>query len=361
MKLSKLYSRASDGIRISEWEIEYNKHSFRTISGFQGMKQITSEWTECFAKSYNTQVEQTEKQAKALFKKKKESGMFESISDIDDEIHFEPVLAKDFKDYKDKINYKEGVLVQRKFDGIRCIVTSTGMWSRNGKKLLSAPHIFEELKNIFKSNPDLILDGELFAEKEICDFNTIISLVRKTKPTKEDIEESSKYIKYYVYDIPSYKENFANRTSYLAKLNLPSCCIKVDTYFVNNENEIKEYYSQFIEEGYEGIMVKLDKPYQNKRSSYLLKYKEFFDKEFIIKDIIEGVGKLSNKAGTILCEIDGKIFNSAINGTHEYLAEIWKNKSNFIGKTATVKYFELTSDGIPRFPKVINIAREEYE
>ena len=38
-----------------------------------------------------------------------------------------------------------------------------------------------------------------------------------------------------------------------------------------------------------------------------------------------------------------------------------KDKNNLIGKTATVKYFNLTPDGIPRFPYVINIDRESYE
>jgi hypothetical protein len=30
-------------------------------------------------------------------------------------------------------------------------------------------------------------------------------------------------------------------------------------------------------------------------------------------------------------------------------------RNDLIGKQATVKYFELTEDGIPRFPKVIAI------
>jgi hypothetical protein len=53
-------------------------------------------------------------------------------------------------------------------------------------------------------------------------------------------------------------------------------------------------------------------------------------------------------------EINGKPFESAINGTWEYLEELFK-RNDLIGKKATVKYFELTADGIPRFPKVIEI------
>ncbi len=38
-----------------------------------------------------------------------------------------------------------------------------------------------------------------------------------------------------------------------------------------------------------------------------------------------------------------------------------ENKTQLIGKQATIKYFNLTPDGIPRFPYVINIDRESYE
>ena len=362
-KLPILYSRSTTG-KISTWEIEYTEDSYRTISGFYGMKLVTSEWTKCDGKSYNTTAEQTEKEAKALWKKKVESGMFEDINKVDEETFFEPMLCKDFKKEKGKIDYREKVFVQRKYDGIRCIIKKDGMWTRSGKQILSAPHISNDLKDLFKQDPNLILDGELFAEKEICDFNTIISLVRKTKPNEEDIIESSKYIKYYIYDLPSCNMNYFDRYTNLGNLNLPECCVLVETYQVINENEIKNFYTQFIEENYEGLIVRLNGPYENKRSKYILKFKEFFDQEFIIKDIIQGIGKLTNKAGTVLCETkEGNIFNSSINGTHDFLKECWDNRENLIGKQCTVKFFEWTvknedgTGGVPRFPKVTQIDR----
>ena len=45
----------------------------------------------------------------------------------------------------------------------------------------------------------------------------------------------------------------------------------------------------------------------------------------------------------------------------KYLEEIWNCRDELIGKEATVKYFNLTPDGQPRFPKVINIGRGDYE
>jgi hypothetical protein len=59
--------------------------------------------------------------------------------------------------------------------------------------------------------------------------------------------------------------------------------------------------------------------------------------------------------------IDGKPFKSNVKGTWEEPAEMLKNKKQLIGKQATIKYFNLTPDGIPRFGYVINIDRESYE
>ena len=105
------------------------------------------------------------------------------------------------EDYKDKIEYP--IFSQPKLDGIRCIVTKDGMFSRNGKEILSAPHIRKQLDKVFKEWPYLVFDGELYADKFANDFNSIVSLVKKTKPTEDDLLESQKNIQYWIYDIPS--------------------------------------------------------------------------------------------------------------------------------------------------------------
>ena len=98
----------------------------------------------------------------------------------------------------------------------------------------------------------------------------------------------------------------------------------------------------------------IDSLYENKRSKSLLKHKTFYDREFTILAVNEGGGKLTGKVGNMTFEIEGKSFNAAVNGDHAYL-EVLFNSGKLVGKQATVKYFELTTDGIPRFPKVIAI------
>ena len=350
-----LYKRSTTG-KLSTWYVETKKNCFRTVSGFTDGQKVTSAWTCCSGKSYNTADEQCKKQADALHRKRTETGYFENFKDVDKTVHFKPMLAHDYNDYKDKIKFP--VYSQPKLDGMRCIVKEDGMWTRNGKKIISAPHIFDALKAILKRSPGLILDGELYANKDIADFNTIVSCVRKKTPTKDDLKVSAECIKYHVYDLPSVNDTFIKRYQALNKLNLPDCCVIVETNQVDNDKKLKYYYSNYMSEGYEGQIIRTDSRYENKRSKSLLKYKSFIDREFKILGVEEGGGNLIGKVGKLQFEIDGKPFDSAVNGTWEYLEELYK-RNDLIGKMATVKYFELTTDGKPRFPKVIEI--RDYE
>ena len=126
-------------------------------------------------------------------------------------------------------------------------------------------------------------------------------------------------------------------------------------------DELDEKYSEYMEDGYEGQMVRIDSPYESKRSKSLLKRKEFQDAEYKVIDIEEGNGNRSGTAKHLVCYCTKteQTFNSNIKGDFDYLAEILENKEYYIGKLATIKFFELTPDGVPRFPYAI--AFRDYE
>tara|TARA_R110000868_G_scaffold268036_4_gene527289 strand:+ start:2134 stop:3228 length:1095 start_codon:yes stop_codon:yes gene_type:complete len=364
MKLDTLYKRATNG-KITEWTIETNANAYRTTSGYTDGLKTASEWTYVKAKNVGrsnetTSWQQAVKDAASLYQKKVDGGYRTSIDLIDGESFFKPMLAKDWNDYKDGIKFP--LYSQPKLDGIRCILTKDGMHSRNGKRIISAPHISEAMESLFKKNPDLIFDGELYADKFANDFNAICSLVKKTKPTTKDLADSANAIEYHIYDLPSHRGAFTERYAELMSLQLPDCCVLVETNQADNLNDVEGFYEDYVSAGYEGQILRQDTKYENKRTKSLLKHKSFMDAEFVIKDVCEGEG---NKAGMVgfmvFANKDGVPFKSNVKANWELATEMWKNRKLLIGKEATIKFFNYTPDGIPRFPYVVKIARGEYE
>ena len=370
MKLPTIYKKTKTG-KVQEWTIEVKGNQYRTISGHTDGEKITNEWTDCDVKNAGrsnatTANEQALKEAEAKRKKKLESGYFESIKDINKTKYFEPMLAQKYEDHE--INYP--VFSQPKLDGIRCIVTKDGMFSRNGKAIISAPHIRENLEKFFKDYPNAILDGELYCDKFANDFNKICSLVKRTKPTTEELQESADSIQYWVYDAPkigildqsdSFYRRYELVSDALTKRKYKSIVI-VTTLKVNSEKELTQTYEMYVEQGYEGQMVRLDRTYENKRSKHLLKRKEFMDEEFEIKQVVEGEGNRKGTAGYMVFQNkNGRTFKSNIKGDFTYLTQLLKDKNKLVGKKATIKFFNYTPDEVPRFPYVIAIDRDSYE
>ena len=399
MKLSKLFKRTTIG-KVQTWEIEIEGDKYRTISGQQDGKQIVNNWTVCKAKNVGranatTAEEQALKEAEAKHQKKLESGYHLNVENISKKRFYEPMLAQDFKNKNrqkevmfeiDESGVGAPVFSQPKLDGIRCIAMREGLFTRTGKEITAVPHIHEELESFFEKYPNAVLDGELYNHAYKDDFNKIIHLVRKQNLTDEHLEESKKMIQYHIYDAPvigkhnpfrkggcyTEKDYFSDRSAVLEaqfanlKLNQGQCAhwisplVLVETTEIHSREQLDRCYEDYIEAGYEGQMVRLDGPYENKRSPTLLKRKEFVDEEYTILGYEEGEG---NRTGTIkhfkFKNKDGKEFHSNVKGTFEYLSELLEKADDLIGKDATIKYFNLTPDGIPRFPYVIAI--RDYE
>jgi DNA ligase-1 len=367
MTLPTLYSRTNTGA-IQTWTVEVDGDSYRTIHGQLNGKLQATAWTVCIITNEGRANERTPLQqaifeAEAMWTKKSETGYFQDMSDIDIKFYVEPMLAKKWEDRKDKIKFP--VYTQPKLDGLRAVITRNGAKSRNGKDWVTIPHILNALKPIFDKYPDLILDGELYNHELKHDFNKITSLVKKTKPNDTDLEESAKVVQFHWYDTASAKFNFRQRKNWIKTLkqdfNLPDCIQVVSTHRVDDLETLDNVYAAYLSKGYEGQMVRLDTPYEFKRSSNLLKRKEFQDEEYKILDIVEGVGNRAGLAGAMVFknELDHD-FNSNIKGDREYLKELLDNKDQYIGQLATVRYFNKTPDKlIPRFPFVYGIRNYE--
>lgn len=352
--------------------MEQDNAQYRTHSGTQGGQFIITEWTTADPKNVGqanetTAVDQATKEVKAKYKKQRETGYFDNVKDVDSFQYFQPVLAHKWLDYKDKVDLSKGVWISPKLDGVRCVFTKDGCFSRNGKRFISFPHIGKELQKLFIADKNLILDGEIYTHTLSADFEKLISLAKKTKPSPEDIKDAEA-LQYWIFDCPSIGGDFSNRYKNLKKLIIENfrdnkwirLCIHKLVY---SEAEIEKALQEWLQHGFEGAMINTpDGLYENKRSKNLLKYKLFTDIEAKVVDIVEGIGNRSGMMGYAKLQMDnGKTFDSNARGNEDQYKEILRNKSDYIGKSATVRFQNLTGDGIPRFPVIVAWAREDYE
>ena len=180
--------------------------------------------------------------------------------------------------------------------------------------------------------------------------------------------EGANLIEYWVYDSPKIgimeeSTPFSTRFLDCAVNFLPKggSVILVPTTLVFNKDELDNEYEYYLDNGYEGQMVRTDSQYENKRSKSLLKRKEFQDAEYRVLGIDEGNGTRSGTAKHLVlwCDREKKEFHSNIKGSFDYLKEVLDNKDDYIGKQATIRYFQLTPDGIPRFPFAVGF--RDYE
>jgi len=118
--------------------------------------------------------------------------------------------------------------------------------------------------------------------------------------------------------------------------------------------------SEYLQSEFEGGMVRLNEKYEFKRSTSLMKWKEFQDDEFLIIDVVDGDGNREGVAANVICQTkEGKLFGSGPLGSLEYCRQLLVDKSQIIGKMGTVVFQDYTPDGIPRFGKFKGV--RDYE
>lgn len=362
---SLLYKRDVAG-RIRTWRYEIGWNSpedagWRTISGLEEGAQTMSDWTRCEPKNVGrsnatTALEQATSEARNEYRKKTERGHSPSKLMVDNIEFTKPMLAQKWEDREAKVDLGEGVYTQPKLDGIRCIARSDGLWSRGGKRIVAVPHIIEALEPIFERFPDGILDGELYSHDLKDDFNEISSIVRKQSiPDLLDMDRV-RTIGYHIYDVVGHA-TFGGRWQalgiYLKEFASPHL-VPVSTGLAFDKQTLDSYYGTYLEEGYEGQMIRLDRPYEHKRSPWLLKRKEFQDAEFKVTGIGRGNGNWHDYIKRFYLVTDeGKPFQANVRGTQADLAyDKWMQSGP--PDWATIRYQNLTPDGIPRFPVAVD-------
>lgn len=268
-----------------------------------------------------------------------------------------PMLAHKFDINRVDYNQPEGYYIQPKLDGIRCLFTADGAYSRNNKKFMNLKHIEMALKPFFEQQPDVVLDGELYNHKLKNDFEKIVSLVRKQKPTEEDRRNAQHLIQFHVYDYyNSHYENYKTRMNNLTVADFYNTSVKyVATYRVyKHEEALNMHHDAFLSSGYEGSILRDGSTlYKHGRSYGLMKFKDFSDSEATIVGYEIGQGKRTGTLGKFLMmDDDGNRFGCPPGKGFNYkdLTNMLKNINKYIGQRATFTYFQRTNAGSYRHP-----------
>lgn len=357
--LYKLDSKGKTRVWHCETGTDGTRWGLRSIAGLEDGKKVTSEWTfveqKNVGRSNETSLEdQATSEMTSEVQKKKDRGYFTDLKDIDTFDKFKPMLAEKFEDVT--VNFAAGnVYSQPKLDGIRCIARADGLWTRSGKEIVAVPHIWESLKPFFDAHPNMILDGELYNHELKDDFNSITSMVRKTKPKPEDLIKSKQLVQYHIYDVIVTNEpnlEFSKRE--LLRYEAEGSYVRiVPTMHVPTRAGLDSLYEGYLEHGYEGQMVRIDQPYENKRTKNLLKRKEFLTDEFEVIEMLEGQGNWQGCVKHFILPLNSeKNFQAGVRGDMDTLRTLLEKgkKPDWV----TLRYFTPTPDGVPRFPVVID-------
>jgi DNA ligase-1 len=256
-----------------------------------------------------------------------------------------PMLAHKFTDHKKKIEFP--VYVQPKLNGMRMLFDGENGWSRGNKEVI--PEVIQHLK--FDTG-GFILDGELMLPNNVL-LQESMTAIKKYRP------ELSPKLLYHVYDIVDSELPYAKRQQIIHNIfhSAPKNVVRVPTWEAHNESDVLVWHKSFTRDGFEGTMIRNpDMPYEiGKRSYSLLKLKDFVDAEYKIVDVVDGA---ASDVGLAIFELetdDGQRFNCRPEGTQENRADLFKNRRELVGKYLTVRYQELSKDGIPIFPVGVSI------
>jgi DNA ligase-1 len=246
-----------------------------------------------------------------------------------------PMLAKNWT----ADTRPEGWWMSEKLDGVRAIWDGEHFRSRGGN-IFHAPAWFKA------GLPALPLDGELFVGRGR--FNETVSIVRSMTADWSSVS-------YLVFDI-QHGDAFEDRQRFLLGLQLPAHVTIVEQVLCRSRESLDEFERGILSLKGEGVMLRAPRsPYEYKRSGHLRKLKRFIDDEATVIGHQPGEGKHEGRLGALVCQLrDGKTFRAGSGFTDEQ-----REHPPAIGSVVTVRYFELTPDGVPRFPTFLAV--RDYE
>ena len=372
-----LYTKSKTG-KIQQWQIEVKQTTNATAIittqwGYKDGKLATTEkeLTEGKNKGKSnetTPYQQAVSEAQSAWEKKTtREGYAEKLDDaalpgvaegrkVAEETQLLPMLAQNYRKQSRKVVFP--CYVQAKLDGVRSLYRNGVFTSRTAKPFGFLDHITSELQPA--TDAGLILDGEIYSTT--LSFQEFVGLVKKKHLTAKD-KENLKQVKLWVYDVVNehpFEQRLALLVDFFSRHSFTNVHL-LPTEEAKTKEDVKKFHDKYVAAGYEGVIIRNKKGLYRlaTRSENLQKYKEFEDAEFAIVGFTEGEG---NEKGAVIwiCETeDHKQFRVRPTGSIDDRKELFKKAQSYVGKKLTVKYQEMTDDGVPRFG--VGIAIRDYE
>lgn len=321
------------------------------IDGKEQNKDYNAKPTNVGRSNERSAQAQAKFEAEALWKKKKRLKYYETVEEAKTEVNRKPMLAQPYEKRKDKITFP--VSVQPKLDGFRCYAFlrdgKVVLQSRGGKEYdvahISGQAHNDVFRNIGRLEEGVTLDGELYIHG--MSLQSIASLIKKP-------QDGSERLTYNVYDTTyGGEEPWHLRMKTLEQMkhrfNTSPNLEVVRTVIAHGHEDIMDYHDHFVEEGYEGAIVRtMDHVYRfGYRSPGLLKVKTFDEKEFLIVDWTKG--KDDVPLWIMKNDIEDNTFDVRPRGTQRDRAEMLANAESYVGKWMTVRFIGRTDDKKPKF------------
>lgn len=281
---------------------------------------------------------------------------------------------KAFPFQEEKITYP--CIVQPKLNGIRALYQN-GVFQSGDEILFPSnllAHLAEELKNI---DPAIILDGELYVHGW-----TLQRINAAVNPNRRTISADTLEVGYHVFDIANSDLSQAKRIKLLKSLNLNTASFvkicAVVTCVCNTATEANNFYLQSVQEGYEGIMYRINEcPYttpnqkiwqhvlapgraryisdRNNRSHFMFKRKSWQDDDYVCRGFELTYGEKGEVGFILYCTTKNKkIFKISSGLTRKEVFDYAENPP--INKIVKVKYLTLSEDGIPQNATILCIS-----
>lgn len=256
-----------------------------------------------------------------------------------------PMLAQPITKVKN-VNYR-GAVLQKKLDGHRCLITRQDgeliAYSRQGKRIEAIHHILKSVGP--RIGEGTTIDGELYAHGY--PLQTLASWIKRLQPNTANLF----FVAYDLISDQSYTDRHEELSSILRDVDTeaPGKIVVLPFREYESPDQQANFFKEVRDDRFEGLMLRLGRRgYEaGKRSSSLLKIKEFFDTELKVIDVLPS----KEGWGICVCELpSGGTVRASAPGDRSEKIHALQNKEQYIGRWLTVEFAHWTLDNVPFQP-----------